>query len=215
MRLVAVGDIHGQLQKLESLMAKVNPAQADRFVFLGDYIDRGPDSRGVVDFLIRFTGDFPQTIFLRGNHEQMALDVLAHELDEKARGQWFPSMDRDLWLVNGGREMLASYCVTKIEEIHKTHKDFLEETQIWYRQGGFLFVHAGAYEDRPLEIQTEIILWERFCPPGRKEIHVVGHTPCDENEPHFEEGRYNLDTGAAYGGKLTACDVLTRRVWQT
>lgn len=76
-RLLAVGDIHGYLDKLQLLLEEtVRPTADDRVVFLGDYIDRGPDSKGVLDYLVAFAQRFPQTIFLRGNHEQMLLDAL-------------------------------------------------------------------------------------------------------------------------------------------
>ncbi|MGE4545406.1 MAG: metallophosphoesterase family protein [Pedobacter sp.] len=76
MRLIAVGDIHGCIDQLKNLIAKINPCPKDQLVFLGDYIDRGPDSRGVLEFLIDFQKQFPQTVYLRGNHEQLFLDAL-------------------------------------------------------------------------------------------------------------------------------------------
>ena len=75
-RLIAVGDIHGRLSKLNNLMNKVRPHPDDQIVFLGDYIDRGPQSKEVIDYLLNFAQAFPQTMFLRGNHEQLFLDVL-------------------------------------------------------------------------------------------------------------------------------------------
>lgn len=211
MRLIAIGDIHGQHEKLENLLAQIRPTQQDQLVFLGDYIDRGPDSKGVIDCLIRLGKDFPKTVFLRGNHEQMVLDLLDQRRRERTGGIW----GWQVWLMNGGKEALESYGVEKIDEIPQSHKDFLENTRLWYRQDGFFFVHAGYDENYPLEDQEDgDLLWTRYCPPGKKEIHVVGHTPVDDEEPFFEEGRYNLDTGATYGGKLTACDVLTRGIWQ-
>jgi len=76
MRLIAIGDIHGHLDKLERLLQLIMPTDNDKLVFLGDYIDRGPDSAGVVDHLIQLPDRFPQTVFLRGNHEQVAMDAL-------------------------------------------------------------------------------------------------------------------------------------------
>ena len=78
-RLLAVGDIHGHLDKLQGLMAQVNPTTNDRVVFLGDYIDRGTDSKGVIEYLIDFKKRFPTTVFLRGNHEQMLLDAMVED----------------------------------------------------------------------------------------------------------------------------------------
>lgn len=126
-RLLAVGDIHGRLDKLEALVNRVAPTPDDRVVFMGDYIDRGPDSAGVIDYLLRFGSRFPGTgtVFLRGNHEQLFLDYLADpcasfrppELsrhrrlrDISARAVWeLGESDRDNFLLNGGESTLASY----------------------------------------------------------------------------------------------------------
>ena len=70
-RLIAIGDLHGKLNMLNRLLNIVSPQPEDQFVFLGDYIDRGEDSRGVIERLIQFKGDFPHTIFIRGNHDQL------------------------------------------------------------------------------------------------------------------------------------------------
>ncbi|MGE4579264.1 MAG: metallophosphoesterase family protein [Desulfuromonadales bacterium] len=211
MRLIAIGDIHGEREKLESLLAQIQLTQQDQLVFLGDYIDRGPDSKGVIDCLIQLGKDFPRTVFLRGNHEQMVLDILIG----RPRGRTNGAFGWMVWLINGGKETLASYGVERAKEIPQSHIDFIEKTKRWHRQNGFFFVHAGYDENYPLEDQEdEDLLWTRYCPPGKKEIHVVGHTPCDNKDPFFEEGRYNLDTGATFGGRLTACDVLTREIWQ-
>ena len=97
-RLIAVGDVHGQLKMLEDLINQVKPTQDDQVVFLGDYIDRGPDSKGVIDYLIQFDQKLPQTIFLRGNHEQMFLDAL---VDLKVRkGERLEDISRLLKLEN-------------------------------------------------------------------------------------------------------------------
>ena len=212
MRLIAIGDVHGEREKLENLLAKLQLTRKDQLVFLGDYIDRGPDSKGVIECLIQLGKNFPKTVFLRGNHEQMVLDILGGRRRAITDGFWAWVV----WRKNGGKETLESYGVEEAYEIPQAHIDFLEKTRRWYRRDGFFFVHAGFDENYPLEDQEdEDILWTRYCPPGKKEIHVVGHTPCDNKDPFFEEGRYNLDTGATFGGRLTACDVLTKKIWQT
>jgi len=98
--LYAVGDIHGRLEKLERLLAALPLQPEDRLVFLGDYVDRGPDSRGVVDRLIRVAAERP-CVFLMGNHESMFLDFLGW--------QGAPYFGSDVFLVNGGTETLVSY----------------------------------------------------------------------------------------------------------
>jgi len=233
-RLIAIGDIHGHRERLEKLIDQVQPTHADQVVFLGDYIDRGPDSKGVVEYLIQFSEQFPQTVFLRGNHEQLMLDVLActdtdrlpswkrlSELDPQGWTREIGSQRGDLqvWQQNGARETLASYSAEEPDTIPwnlipQVHIEFLATTKLWHRHAGFLFVHAGANELLPLDEQLATLLWDGYSLPGVKEIHVVGHTPCPEGETFFESGRYSLDTGAGWGHQLTACDVLTRECWQ-
>jgi serine/threonine protein phosphatase 1 len=130
----------------------------------------------------------------------------------------------EIWTQNGAWETLASYGVQKNKlapvsecwgNIPQLHINFLLGAKLYHRQAGFLFVHAGADEQQTLEDQAEVLLWERHAPPGIKEIHVVGHVPCPESKPFFEDKRYNLDTGAGYGRFLTACDVLTKKYWQS
>lgn len=233
MRLIAIGDIHGHLDKLRALLNLVQPVVDDQLVFLGDYIDRGPDSRGVLDVLMDLQRQFPHTVFLRGNHEQMALDAL-HEADQwRLPDNWDPLPGfrssspwpyQSTWLGNGGVDVFASFGVTvrakksetdlPWDAIPQKYIDFLVATSMWHRQAGFFFVHAGINEIVPLEKQRADMLWERYASPGRRQVHVVGHHPTLDGQPFFEEGRYSLDTGAGYGRALTACDVLTRRIWQ-
>ena len=232
-RLIAIGDIHGHLDQLERLLEIVQPTAADQLVFLGDYIDRGPDSKGVVDCLIQFADFFPQTVFLRGNHEQVALDALAAcvlgclpdyqplaELDPIYQMHFQHRRPLDIWIRNEAEPTLASYGITLPVEnkdlvtIPQAHIDFLAQTKLWHRENGFLFVHAGAREGRPLDQQINTLLRDRYCDPGTHETHVVGHQVTPDDQPYFEDGRYSLDTGAGNGQLLTACDVLTKDFWQ-
>jgi len=246
MRLIAVGDIHGHRGKLVDLIGKVQPGPDDQLVFLGDYIDRGPDSKGVLDYLMKLQEQYPETVFIRGNHEQMMLDALHEAHPDRLPADWLrldvesPGFstagcsyreypNRSMWGRNGGLECFESFCVGKDQDepsrlyepllpwddIPQKYIDFLIVTKIWHRQSGFLFVHAGFRENHlPLDQQRFIMLWDRYAPPGDQEIHVVGHQPSLDGRPFFEESRYSLDTGAAYGRPLTACDVLTKEVWQ-
>jgi len=221
-RLLAIGDIHGQLAKLEELMRQVCPDQEDRLIFLGDYIDRGPDSRGVIDYLLALDARLPRTVFLRGNHEQLFLDALVERgiRSGKTLRDLSPVYrlyagvdDTDLFLANGGSATLRGYGGGWV--IPPPHLRFLEETRLSYREGRYLFVHAGAGSDSETgEPDPFVLLWSRFSSPGRGEILVVGHTVTDDGRPLFEPGRICLDTGAGWGGPLTACDVLTSRSWQ-
>jgi serine/threonine protein phosphatase 1 len=203
-RLLAIGDIHGCRTSLQELLARVCPTDCDQLVFLGDYIDRGPDSAGVIDDLLVLQSRFPRSIFLRGNHEQMLLDVLAGE-------------DPAAFLLNGGGKTIASYQMRGDWPPSAEHRQFFEELPALYQTGGFIFVHAGLRPGRPLEEQIpEDLLWIRqdFLDSTDRwgGVVVFGHTP--RQEPLLDEHRIGLDTGCVYGGHLTCCDVLTRRCWQ-
>ena len=222
-RLIAIGDIHGQKKKLEQLFQLIQPTSEDQLVFLGDYIDRGPDSRGVLDLLIETGRGFPDTVFLRGNHEMMLLNALTEArfkadsiFPENSDPDRFTPSDIDLFLQNGGTATLNSYRIRQVNQFPETHLEFIRRTRLYFRKDGYLFVHAGARNDLPLDQQSEYtLLWERYAQPGDKEIHVVGHSPTPDALPRFEKGRYSLDTGAGFGKPLTACEVKSKNFWQT
>ncbi len=127
-RLLAIGDLHGCRDKLQQLFKAVQPTSGDRLVFLGDYIDRGDDSPGVVDDLISLQKE-QDCIFLLGNHEQMLLDYVD--------GQ------NERFLLNRGQETLRQYRKSKWGEIPAVHLDFFRDLKLCHRQDGFIFVHAG------------------------------------------------------------------------
>jgi len=196
----AVGDIHGCLDKLNRLMAACEAhagARPARYVFLGDYIDRGPQSRSVIEFLIGRQAAQPGTIVcLRGNHEQMALDAHASE-------HAVP-----LWLANNGASTLRNYSGGRIAP---EHLDWLSALPFCHDDGLRFFVHAGVDLDVPLaEQEPEVMLWMRepfltYCDEvdcGRFIVH--GHTPLPTGTPDLRRRRLNLDTAAVMGGPLSA-----------
>lgn len=202
-RLLAVGDIHGCLDHLQRLMSRVEPTAADRVIFLGDYVDRGENSMGVLDYLIDFGRKFPKSVFLKGNHEAMFLDFLA------GRNQW-------LFLANGGDTTLESYREAEGIQIPKTHLEFLDKLDLYYATDDFIFVHAGLRPGLPVERQSETdLLWIRdeFLDSsydwGR--VVVFGHTPLPE--PLFKANKIGVDTGAVYGRVLSGCDVQKKVCW--
>ncbi len=204
-RLLAVGDIHGCLDRLRRLMARVEPQISDRVVFLGDYIDRGPDGRGVIDYLLDFGRRFPLSVFLKGNHEAMFLDFLA------GRNQM-------LFLYNGGGTTLLSYREEGGVRVPKTHLDFLETLRPAFTTEDFIFVHAGLRPGLPLEGQEERdLLWIRdeFIASDYDwgQTVVFGHTPLQQ--PLLGTNKIGLDTGAVYGRALTCCDVRRRLCWHS
>ena len=200
-RIFAIGDIHGCLDRITSLLEKLPVEhERDKIVFLGDYIDRGPQSRGVLDLMTGLREQHPSSlVFLKGNHEAMFLDYLTGGPLERS------------FLKFGGMETLKSYHIEDLRsDIPKKHLEFLNGLDTMFVTEQYCFVHAGLKPGIPLENQVEDdILWIRFefiksdYDWGRRVI--FGHTPFDT--PLIEKNKIGIDTGAVYGGRLT-CLVL-------
>ena len=200
--LYAIGDIHGSLGSLERLMEKINPdLQQDQLLFVGDYIDRGPHSKGVVDYIIHLKNLAPpgQVICLKGNHEAMLLDFLQGR--EKA-----------LFLFNGGQETLLDYwgdgwVANEDLVLPADHQQFYQDLQLFHETADYIFVHGGLKPGVALaDQQEEDLLWIRgeFITSqedfGRRVI--FGHTPF--KQPLIMPNKIGIDTGAVYGNFLTA-----------
>jgi serine/threonine protein phosphatase 1 len=197
----AIGDIHGSLDKLKSLIAACQRHADGRdmlLVFLGDYIDRGPDSAGVVRLLVTLQAEAPERVIaLKGNHEAWALGV--------ADG----TMRLVGWLLNGGDATLESYGVEDVGDLPRAHLEWMRSLRLSYDDGRRFFVHAGINPQRPLDAQNEDeVLWirEPFLDDERDygRLVVHGHTPLDDGKPDWRGNRLNIDTGAVFGGPLTA-----------
>jgi serine/threonine protein phosphatase 1 len=197
----AIGDIHGCLDKLAGLVTQCQldaGALPAKFVFLGDYIDRGPDSRGVVEFLIQLQSQKPtQIICLAGNHEDLALGALSGGVYENH------------WLCNGGSETLRSYGIDSAAGLSPQHIAWLESLPTYHDDGLRFFVHAGINPLRPLDHQdSHDLLWirEPFLSDDRDygRFIVHGHTPIRTGIPDQRTHRINIDTGAVMGRPLTA-----------
>ena len=208
-RIYAVGDIHGCYEKLMALMDKLDiDFDTDILVFLGDYIDRGPSSFEVVEYLVALKKLFPKTVFLKGNHEEMLENYLS-------------GIDKMTYLVNGGQQTLDSYLSRPRQPddplIPQEHLDFFNSLLLYYETENYIFVHAGLKIQVPLEEQTvEDLLWIRnkFIQTKHdfgKQI-VFGHTPLPE--PLLQPNKIGIDTGAVYGNKLT-CVRLPELVFYT
>ena len=197
---IAIGDIHGCREMLDRLLERCfrySGERLPRLVFLGDYIDRGPDSRAVVETLIGLERDMPgMVICLRGNHEALLLEALAKD-------------DMGLWLFNGADTTLASYGVRHVAELPREHLAWYAALKTSFDDGLRFFVHAGVDPERPLDDQREHdLVWMRepFLSTQRDygRLIVHGHTPQRNGKPDFRRWRLNLDTAAVYGGRLTA-----------
>jgi len=214
-RFFVVGDIHGCARELESLLAALGLVKDDTVAFIGDYIDRGPESRAVVDMMLalRARADVA-TVFLKGNHEDMCLAYLGRA------GQW-----GEAWRMNGGGATLRSYAVSPqatgaeaAAAIPASHVDFFAGLALRHVVDDFLLVHAGIRPLRALEAQeSEDLLWirEEFI-TSRHDLPytvVFGHTPQRRvlvDLPY----KIGIDTGCVYGGRLTAVELRERVLYQ-
>lgn len=207
-RLLCVGDVHGCAAELERLLDDVDPRPADRLVFLGDYVDRGQASRQTVDLLVELRGRLPETVFLRGNHEEMFLDYMG-----------LFGANKEAFVANGGAATLTSYGATPgvhdgeqtLALVPPAHLEFFAALQLWHAEDGFGFVHAGVRPGIELEGQERTdLLWirEEFLLFDHRldETIVFGHTPY--RDVWFGAPRkLGLDTGCVYGGKLSCIDL--------
>ena len=208
-RLLTIGDIHGCLTALETLVAFVPIADDDLLVTLGDYVDRGPNTREVIDWLIarHATG---RLIPLRGNHEIMLLE--AREGNDELR----------FWLKFGGSEALASYSDSPdvgLADIPHSHWRFIEKgTRRYHETDSHIFVHAGLVPDQALVDQPdEALFWQRFYypPPHQSgKTMVCGHTAQREGRPLNIGHAVCIDTWVYGEGWLTCLDPATGEYWQ-
>lgn len=211
MRTLAVGDIHGSSVALDALMEVVQPTPADLLVFLGDYVDRGPDSKGVIDRLISWQQSL-RMVCLRGNHELMMVRARRDRTELK------------MWLSVGGMEAVNSYAQngrTSLDAVPSEHWQFLEEGLYdYFETDTHLFVHANLYSEYPMEEQPELMLfWEFLAEPVRHEsgkIMVCGHSTQRTGKPRAWPTTVCIDTGAySPRGWLTCLDVTSQKYWQT
>lgn len=232
MRTYAIGDIHGQLallQQAHDRIAQDRRATGDAAapaVHIGDLVDRGPDSRGVVEYLRTGIAAGQPWVVLKGNHDRMFAGYLS------AIGWHDPGLRLDLSYLNpriGGAATLASYGVRSpadrplapvhaeaVAAVPENHRAFLEGLPAHYRRGDVLFVHAGIRPGVGLADQTETdLVWIRkdFLddPRDHGALVVHGHTALDA--PRHYGNRVNIDSSAGYGGPLTAIVIEGRDVW--
>jgi serine/threonine protein phosphatase 1 len=221
-----IGDIHGALKALKQLLERIGPEKDDRFIFLGDYVDGWSESAELIQFLMELSAQYT-CIFIKGNHDAWCEMWLAGEPP-------VPS-----WLQHGGRATVASY--NKLSEKEKLHHlvffnrmlNFYEENDRLFIHAGFASMHGPAYERFEGMCYWDRTLWELALSMDKKlkksavnypkrlllynEI-FIGHTPTlnyDEEMPMHRVNVYNVDTGAAFTGKLSAMNIDTKEVWQS
>ena len=211
-RIFAIGDIHGCLDKLQHLIRDIAPDPIeDTLVFLGDYIDRAPGSRDVVDYILQLKTSSRKVICLCGNHESMLL-------------RYLEGLDEDLYLSNGGRMTLDSYGLSRWDAPHirkakipEAHLRFFESLLPYYETDQYIFVHAGLVPGLSLDEQDiHDLLWIRqaFIDSDHdfgKRV-IFGHTHF--SAPLVTANKIGIDTGAVYGGKLTCVELPTFKLYQ-
>ncbi len=232
MTVYAVGDIHGQLARLEEAHGRIVADRAAQgtpdapVVHLGDLVDRGPDSAGVIAFLMAGIAAGAPWVVLKGNHDRLFHGYLDDPFG--AAGAFAPAHG---WLRPGigGAATLASYGIRApgdrpIAPVHAeavaavpaAHRRFLEGLPLWHKAGGAIFVHAGIRPGLPLERQAEDdLLWIRdgFLDDPRDHGALVVHGHTAIPRPEHRGNRVNIDTRAGYGGPLTAVAIEGREVF--
>jgi serine/threonine protein phosphatase 1 len=210
-RYLAIGDIHGCINALTSLADFVGFRDDDTIITLGDYVDRGPNSRAVLDFVIEL-GNHHNLVPLRGNHEIMMLD-------SREKKSWFQA-----WMTFGGDATLRSYAASADEsgafaDIPGAHIDFLENSLVsYYECESHFFVHANVDAKTALSEQSDASLyWKKYGDPERHcsdKIMVCGHTAQRTGLPLSNEHSICIDTWAHGDGWLSCLDAESGTVWQ-
>lgn len=206
-RTIAIGDVHGCRDSLQGIIDLVNPTADDTLVVLGDCIDRGPDSRGVLDLLLEL-GDRCQLVTLLGNHEEMLL----------------AAVDRPgtagMWLECGGRETLASYDAGLARELPREHLLFIRTWQDYWENDTHFFAHANYAPEVTLDRQEwGYQRWQSLKrtqpkPHVSGKVAILGHTSQKSGEV-LDRGHLQCIDTYCYGGKwLTALDPQSGECWQ-
>ncbi|MDD2541181.1 MAG: metallophosphoesterase family protein [Desulfuromonadaceae bacterium] len=187
----AIGDIHGGSKTLQALLGRLNLRPGDRLHLLGDYIDRGPDSRGVLDTIMRLMAVGYDVRPVRGNHEDMLLQSL--------------SGSDDYWMEGWGKETLKSFGATSLDELPDVYYTFLDQMPYIRADENFVFVHAGldmTVDDPLTESTPNAMVWRENSPFGRDRLEgrtlVTGHKirPLPLIEASLLTNNFQLDNGA-------------------
>ncbi|HEY2343762.1 MAG TPA: metallophosphoesterase family protein [Chthoniobacteraceae bacterium] len=211
MREIAIGDIHGCIRSLNGLLETIQPQKSDTLIFLGDYIDRGPDSYQVIETIIDLNKRC-NVVALMGNHEQML--------------GWADANPESLmdWLRQGGNATLDSYrnrgMLRGFAGIPERHRHFIfEQTLAYWETDERIYVHASVEPETDLFEQTDLyLLWEKFRDPmvhkSGKQI-ICGHTSQKSGLPAIFKGGVCIDTWVYGNGWLTGFDTGAETFFQT
>ena len=206
-RTFAIGDVHGCLTALQTLDKKLVFGPDDKVIALGDYVDRGPDSKGVIDFLLGLR-QRTRLVTLRGNHEVMMMNARTNGVNYMVA-----------WLSAGGEATMASYDAKNWSDVSDAHWQFLEGTERWHETHSHFFVHANASPELPMDDQRDDDLyWRRFQGDERPHCSgktmVCGHTSQHSGLPLNIGHAVCIDTWVYGTGWLTCLEVATGHYWQ-
>lgn len=224
-----ISDIHGCFKTLRSLIEnKVQPTPQDKMIFLGDYIDRGDDSKKVIDYLISLNESIPQMVFLRGNHEEFA--IISYDKEFNRKKSWFYTERNkhfEEWSKHGGTDTMKSFNIKSIAQIPSVYIDWMKKTIHFFETDHYLIVHAGMNFKIPEPREDKYaMLWLRdFKVDPQKIAHkklVHGHVPVSLDFIHLtiETDQFpfiDLDNGVYHKskagmGNLLAFDLTTKQL---
>jgi serine/threonine protein phosphatase 1 len=210
-RIFAIGDIHGCSKTFETLLFdKIQLRKTDQIYCVGDYIDRGHDSKGVIDMILKLRDDGYSIYTLRGNHEQMMLDAFTFE------------EAMEVWIKNGGGQTLESFGIASLNDLPDRYLSFLMETEFFIEKDNYIFAHAGLnFRNENIFEDKEAMLWirdfDRYQPALGDRLLIHGHTPERLNYIiNQKENCINIDGGCVYVqkkhfGNLVAIDLNERK----
>ncbi len=227
MRTLVIGDIHGALKALEQVLDRAQASHNDIFILVGDYVDGWSESAGVISFLIEFSKTH-KCIFLRGNHEELALDY------------FYGKNKNAMWLEHGGKSTVLSYqdISSEVKEQHlafinSLENYYIDEQNRCFLHAGFAHIKGPQHEFYPHLVYWDRTLWEMACSldpdlslkaityPKRLKLFAeiyIGHTPVTrigKIVPTCFANVWNVDTGAAFKGPLSIIDIDTKQFWQS
>lgn len=210
-RIFAIGDIHGCSKTFEAMLFdKIQIQRTDQIYCVGDYIDRGHDSKGVIDIILKLRSDSYSINTIRGNHEQMMLD--AFTIQEAM----------DVWSENGGRETLKSFGIDSLNDLPDHYLSFFMETKLFLEKDNYIFSHAGLnFHNENIFEDKEAMLWirdfDRYQPALGNQLLIHGHTPESLSYILNQKGNcINIDGGCVFThkrhfGNLVAIDLNERK----
>ena len=207
-RTIAIGDIHGCAAALSAILGAIQPTKEDTIVVLGDFVDYGPDSKGVISQLIELESRC-QLVTLMGNHEEMML--AARERFSEVR----------YWMRFGGEKTMRSYGIRgSWELVPKEHIRFIRKCRNYLETDSHIFVHASYLPNLSMDQQSTTVMRWAFLESQNARPHhtnkrvIVGHT-CQKSAEILDLGFVVcIDTNCCGGGWLTALDVATGQIWQ-